>query len=291
MPKTRPLLLLTLLLAPALPGLAEPAPEARESRFTTSDGVELRVLEAGPERPRGTLVLIPGWGMGAGIWSRQFQELAGRWRLLSYDPRSQGASQKVAFGQDPGRRARDLQELLQARRASDAVLVGWSLGALELMRALSQGAPARGAVFVDNSLDRAYAQPRPRDFPLLRRLREQPYEDVVPEFIDSLFRSPLPAAERRALVATALATPREQALASLSQASRGPGLSRLLRARPQLKVLLAVSSTLAPEALALRAAFPAQVRAEIFSGAGHALFVDQAGSFNARLESFAAGLP
>ena len=87
--------------------LARPAASAdtTQSRyFTSSDGVRLHYLEAGP-RVGHTIVFVPGWTMPAWIWQPQIQAFAQRYHVVAFDPRGQGDSDAPAAGYEPGRRS------------------------------------------------------------------------------------------------------------------------------------------------------------------------------------------
>ena len=56
----------------------------RNGQFTTSDGVELRYVEAGSGR---TLIFVPGWSMPAWIWQAQIDHFAATHRVVAVDPR------------------------------------------------------------------------------------------------------------------------------------------------------------------------------------------------------------
>ena len=54
---------------------------------TTSDGVRLHYLEAGPQAAH-TLVFVPGWTMPAWIWMPQILAFSHRYHVVAFDPRS-----------------------------------------------------------------------------------------------------------------------------------------------------------------------------------------------------------
>jgi pimeloyl-ACP methyl ester carboxylesterase len=65
----------------------------QRGRVTSSDGVRIAVYETGvPELP--PVVCIHGYPDNAGIWSGLTAELAGRYRVISYDVRGAGDSDK-----------------------------------------------------------------------------------------------------------------------------------------------------------------------------------------------------
>ena len=56
--------------------------------FTNRDGLRLHYLEAGHGQK--TVVLIPGWLMPAAVFRLQLEALGEQFRVLAFDPRSQG---------------------------------------------------------------------------------------------------------------------------------------------------------------------------------------------------------
>ena len=59
--------------------------------FINRDGLRLHYLEAG--RGQKTIVLIPGWLMPAAVFRLQLEALGEQFRVLAFDPRSQGQSE------------------------------------------------------------------------------------------------------------------------------------------------------------------------------------------------------
>ena len=107
---------------------AEFAPELSERTVDVSNDVSLRVVEAGQLASGPTLVLIPGWSTTADIWREQISRFARSYRVISFDPRSQGKSTITTEGNTPETRAHDLHTLLDLLSVRYPVLVGWSQG-------------------------------------------------------------------------------------------------------------------------------------------------------------------
>ena len=88
--------------------------------------VSLRGIEAGQPASGVTLVLIPGWSTSADIWREQINRFAATYRVISFDPRSQGRSTITTTGNTPETRAQDLHTLLDDLSVLRPVLIGWS---------------------------------------------------------------------------------------------------------------------------------------------------------------------
>lgn len=285
---------------PALPRAgAAPAPVhlpagTRSHWLTTSDGTRLHYLEAGPRRgtlpqPPTTLAFVPGWTMPAWIWAAQIEHFAAQLRVLALDPRGQGRSDIAQAGYDHGRRATDIAEFLAAARAGDdVVLVGWSLGVLESLqlmhdaRAAGRAAPVRALVLVDNSV--GVGDPPTGDPTFFPRLRARRRETVA-GFCSAMFKKRKPEARwLDELVNAALRMPLEASIALLSQPRAREFWRDALYATPQ-PVLYAYTPRFAQQAEIVKAQMP-QLQTALFADAGHALFVDDAADFNARLATF-----
>ena len=103
------------------------------STSTTSNPVRLHVEDSGGNgRP---VVLIHGWPLSADAWQAQVGPLrdAGC-RVIAYDRRGFGRSEKPESGFDYDTLAADLAGLLEERDLRDVTLVGFSMGGGEVAR-------------------------------------------------------------------------------------------------------------------------------------------------------------
>ena len=256
--------------------------------LVTSDGVRLHYLESCPPgaESKPVIAFVPGWSMPATIWQRQLAALGEQHCVAALDPRGQGASDVAPGGYTTARRAEDIREFLG--RYPGAVLVGWSLGALEALEYVRRHGEAalRGLVLVDSSVGEDPPPPASGGFiDGLKRDRRA----TLSEFVRGLFRYPRTESELADLTEAALRMPLE---ASLSLFPRGTprehwrGIARGFR-KPLLYV---VSEGLAGQAQSLKRNRPA-TRIEVFGQSGHALFVDEPERFNALLADFVSTLP
>lgn len=94
---------------------------------TTSDGVVLRYIQAGPPSSP-TLVLIPGWAQTAAQWQKQIYHFSKTYNVIAYDHRGQGESDKPNFGYRVARLAADLSNLVLQLDLKDMTLIGHSMG-------------------------------------------------------------------------------------------------------------------------------------------------------------------
>lgn len=90
----------------------------------------------GPGRP---VVLIHGWPLSGQAWSEQVPALqAAGYRVVSYDRRGFGRSDKKARGYDYDTLAEDLEGVLSTLELRDVTLVGFSMGGGEVARYVTE---------------------------------------------------------------------------------------------------------------------------------------------------------
>lgn len=81
------------------------------------------------------VVLIHGWPLSAASWSKQVPALAAAGhRVVSYDRRGFGRSDKPAGGYDYDTFAEDLHSILESLDLRDVTLIGFSMGGGEVAR-------------------------------------------------------------------------------------------------------------------------------------------------------------
>lgn len=91
----------------------------------TNDGVSLHYEERGDGLP---LLIVPGWGMSVRWFTGQLEGLSEQVRVIVFDPRGQGDSEKVSRGQRVARLARDIEDVIAGLGLENVILAGWSLG-------------------------------------------------------------------------------------------------------------------------------------------------------------------
>ena len=262
-----------------LPGAAW----AGDSAMTTSDGVRLHVIEAGPPGAQ-TILFVPGWTMPAWIFQAQIQAFSRTYHVVAMDPRGQGDSDIAPGGYDHLRRGQDIAELIQALGRRPVLLVGWSLGVLDSLAYVQQSGDGRlaGLVLIDNSVGED-PPPVPSRLPPRRGPRLE-REVQMRRFVQGMFRVSPGAAYLERLTDTALRTPPDAA-AQLASYPVPRSYWRDAIYSVRRPILYVVRPRFAGQAGNLAARHPAAETA-IFTEAGHALFVDEAGRFNALLQDF-----
>jgi len=263
--------------------------EGKDGSFKTSDGVKLHYLEAG----NGPAIFFePGWSMPAWIWDPQFKYFADHFHVVALDPRSQGDSDKPTDGNSCERRAQDIRELLEHLKLDRVVLVGWSLGVPELLTYAEQfgGSRVRGYVLVDGF---AWDKQDPQFITTMVGMYKQVQtnrREFTEKFVRSMYKKAQPEEYIQRVVAASLKMPSDSAIAasvsSIARADWRPALAKV--DRPVLVMCQAQLKGMAAHPIV--AAIPA-AHVELFEDAGHALFVDDPGRFNALLGDFILHLP
>jgi microsomal epoxide hydrolase len=271
---------------PALfPSLGLTAP-VQHHTFTTSDGVRLHYIEAG--RGNKTLVLIPGWLMPAAVFEKQFAALSKSYRVLALDPRSQGLSEVTTLSHAPKRRIQDIDEFLKAAQVRDFVLAGWSLGVLESLDFVANYKPKglRGLILIDNSVGEG-KPPAGRRSNFAQTMNDPvKREQYMRTFSQDIYRKPPPPVLAQAVLDSALQAAPDVAIQLLNQPYPRTYWSETLQ-KQQIPVLYVIRPWLKEQGEALQKKRARDlITIAMFDKAGHALFVDEAESFNEAVLKF-----
>lgn len=274
-----------LLLALALALSLAPCGPARAAslQFTTTDGVRLHVIEAGPRAAR-TIVFVPGWTMPAWIFQQQIDAFARSYHVVALDPRGQGDSEVPSGGYDYIRRGQDIADLLRAIGGPPVLLVGWSLGVLDSLAYTQQFGDGgiAGLVLIDNSVGEEPAPVASRA-PAARGPRLA-REEQMRRFVAGMFRSSPGQAYLDRLTDDALRTP-AFAAAALGNYRVDRSYWRDAIYAVHKPILYVVRPRFEAQAENLVAKH-ADTEIAVFATAGHALFVDDAGKFDQLMDSF-----
>lgn len=107
--------------------------------LTMSDGAKIQATISGAGRP---LVFVHGWAMNGDLFNSQRRILDDRFQVVTFDLRGHGRS---VASEPPTIEmlGRDLITLFDRLDLDDALLIGWSMGAMVAWEALSDKAFAR----------------------------------------------------------------------------------------------------------------------------------------------------
>jgi microsomal epoxide hydrolase len=257
--------------------------------FRTSDGIRIHYLDAGSGRP---IVFIPGWTMPNWIWQRQIDEFSKRYRIIAVDPRSQGESDKPAYGHLPQTRARDYKELVDHLELKQPVLVGWSMACAELLKYVEQFGDENvsGFVLVDGFIPEKPSPQMLLGMSSWMNLLQQDRQKHADGFVRGMFRKPQAEDYLRRVIEASTQVPADTAVVLIYNMIAVQDYSKAF-ARMNRPVLFAFQPETQQTADFLKAKLGDKVRLERFDGDGHALFVDDPEKFNHVLGEFLKSLP
>lgn len=93
--------------------------------FTTSDGAKIYYKVNGEGQP---IIFIHGFSEDHRSFKIQQNVLSRKYKIITYDLRGHGRSDRVDYGLNLRRYAQDLKELIDKLKLEKVVLVGWSMG-------------------------------------------------------------------------------------------------------------------------------------------------------------------
>ncbi len=186
-------------------------------------GVRLRLSDRGSGDA--TFLLVHGWKGSHRLWDPVIARLAERHRVVAYDQRGMGESDKPRGTYDFDELSDDLGAVIETLGLRDVILVAWSMGTTTSLRYLERGgAGVRGLVIVNGPLRLT----RAHDFPhamtaeelagYIRALRDS-WPAGEREFQAQTLLHPVPAVVDW-LYAVALQTPLDVALRLVENQSR-----------------------------------------------------------------------
>jgi non-heme chloroperoxidase len=123
--------------AVTIPRLTLAQSQGRTARIKTRDGIELFVKDTGG--PGRAIVLTHAWPLNADIWDYQATGLSkAGYRVVTYDRRGFGRSDKPESGYSFDVFADDLAAVIEQTGVRDATIAGYSMGGGEVVRYLTR---------------------------------------------------------------------------------------------------------------------------------------------------------
>ncbi len=263
-----------------------------------AEGVSLRLIEAGKPDGGPALVLIPGWSTGADIWHHQIDTFAKTYRVIAFDPRSEGESTKTTSGNTPETRAQDLHALLERLGVQRPVLIGWSQGVQDIAAYVEHYGTKElaGIVLVDAAISDgadgmvARSQETAAQFKMFA-IYQAHQREYLGGMMRAIISKPPSDDAIEGLVSTGMKTPPDIGVATLVADMFGVNRTRVLK-KIDCPTLI-IASTKSDE-LARQEAAANQIpyaRFEKVEDAAHAVFVDQPDRFAELVTDFVAKLP
>ena len=203
------------------------------SFLTTPEGFRLRVSDrgSGPD----TVLLVHGWKGSHRLWDKTVVELVPRHRVVSFDLRGMGESDKPRCRYDFGEMACDVAFVIDELELEDVTLVGWSMGCtVSLSYMESDGHGVSRVVLINGPLRLTQTEDFPHamvpsEFEGYVRDMAERWPASEYEFQRDSLRNPDPA-EVQLLYGIALQTPLDVALAIVraqAELDMRPTLERL----------------------------------------------------------------
>jgi non-heme chloroperoxidase len=233
-----------------------------------------------------SLLFVPGWTMPAWIWENQISYFSKDYRVVAMDPRSQGDSSQTSDGLYPAARARDIKAVITQLHLAPVVIVAWSMAVVETMAYVDQFGTGDLAafVFVDNDAGGRAPGDADRDFGLLKGILED-RQNAANNFVRKLdFKKPQAEEYLQRVVQASLRVPTNTAVALLVGYFAADYRSVLPKIDKPSIVCAAKTPYMGTILEMQKQIHGSQL--EVFDGAGHALFVDDADHFNTLLEEF-----
>ena len=263
------------------------------SFVTTSDGARIHVLEAGPDETgpgHPALLFIPGWTMPAWIWEKQIPVFAEDYRVVAMDPRSQGESSQETEGHYPAGRGRDIQAVIEQLDLAPVVLIGWSMGVIEVAAYVEEFGSGQLAalVLVDGDAGHGYDPDKTRrsldwTAKFLKNCRL-----ATQEFVHSMYWTPQTPKYLERVTAASLKTSTPVAVTLSVGSHTSDHRAALAELDRPVLIAAAVRDDEHPWYKELQQLVKGS-RLATFE-AGHALFVDEAERFNQVLNEFLGSL-
>ena len=263
--------------------------------LVTPDGARLRYTDRGEDGS--TFVLVHGWKGSHRLWDHTVAGLSERHRVVAYDHRGMGESDKPTGPYDFDVLSGDLAFVMEELGLEDVTLVGWSMGCTVSLRHMERGGDRVGRLVLVNGpvrLTRAddfphsmteeqlegYLRDMAESWPASERaFQAESVRDASPAVVEWMYSIAL-----QTPLADALRIVREQARLDMRDALAGlrvPVLAAYGRHDPYYPTSLA-------EDIARRVP---DGRYVIFEDSAHCPQFEEGPRFRAVLESFATGGP
>ena len=293
------------------------AAETKSGFVTTPDGIKIHYLEAGATQTRAkptvkirkgvwreadvklqngpglSILFVPGWTMPAWIWQKQIDYFSPAFRVVAMDPRSQGESTITSEGLYPAARARDIKAVIDQLHLAPVVLVGWSMAVTEVAAYVEQFGTddLAGLVFVDDDFGGLTPAAAQSDIKFINQILTH-RQKTVADFIRTVFfKKPQPPGYVDRVIEASLQVSTSDAAALLVGKFAADYRSAAAKIDKPTLFCYAESPYMSPAQQKEIQAGVKDARLEVFHGAGHALFVDDAARFNIVLQDFLTGLP
>lgn len=260
-----------------------------KARKVNVGDIKINFLEAGSGDK--IIVFLTGWTMTAEVWKEQFPYFTARgFRVIAFDPRSQGKTTRTDTGNTYRQHAADLYALLLELKAEHSFLVAWSSGVTTLLEYVSSPDSVRPNKII--LVDGYPAAFKKDDYPgatTLSQVRsdffkiQEDRKKFTEEFVQGLFKQPQPASLIKQLNKDSLKTPVGAAISLSFDLVTGDRLSALDRISVPTLIITTEENRPLGEYMNSKIS---RSELNVIEDAGHALFLDKPQAFNQMVEAF-----
>jgi non-heme chloroperoxidase len=233
-----------------------------------------------------SLLFVPGIMMPAWIWEKQLDYFSTDYNAIAMDPRSQGESGHSSEGHYAYAMAQDIHAVVEALDLRQLILIGWSIAVPQVLNYAAHFRSKRlvALALVDGIVGINSTLPFYHSMVELWTEFQKDRSPKTRELIKIMFQQPQPTAYFEKLYEVAMRTPTNTVM-TLIQNYMLQDFHSLL---PKIDLPTWIATIEGPRLEYMRnmqKLLPC-ANLEIFSDAGHALFVDQPEKFNSSLKAF-----
>jgi non-heme chloroperoxidase len=251
--------------------------------------IKIHYIEAGTGDR--TIVFLTGWTMPAEIWQEQIPYFTTRgFRVIAFDPRSQGDTSDTETGNTYQQHAADLYAFLLAVKAEHSFLVGWSSGVTTLLEYVSSPDSIRPNKII--LVDGFPAALKEDDYPgveTMAQARSRFYklqenrEKFTEKLIQDMFKQPQSASLLKDLKKSSMKTSMGAVMSLFFDLVTGNRLPALYRISVPTLVITTRENQAIGEFMKSKIS---RSELTVIDDAGHAIFLDKPQAFNQALEDF-----
>lgn len=276
------------MLAVALPLPAKEKPQWKDAFVSVGD-IKIHYIDAGSGDR--TIVFIPGWTMTADVWREQIPYFTSRgFRVIAFDPRSQGLTTKTESGNTYQQQAADLHAFLNVLKIDHSYLVAWNSAVNMLLEYITSPETYKPEMMVFAGGGPALL--KEGDYPGLmtmqqvRKLWLSFQEDrakATEQMVRGMFKEKQLESVYTELKEGSVKMPMGAALSLLLDSATGDRRPALLHVAVPTLIITTSENQAVGEYMKSKAP---RSRLEVIEGAGDAMFLDKPQTFNQLLESF-----
>lgn len=263
-------------------------PQWKEGFVQVGD-IKIHYIDAGSGDR--TIVFIPDWTMTAEVWKEQIPYFTARgFRVITYDPRSQGLTTKTESGNTYQQWAADLHAFLNVLKVDHSYLVAWDSAVSALLEYITSPETYKPEMMVFAGGGPALF--KEGDYPGLMTVQEvrklwMSFEEdrrkATDKYVRGMFKAHQPESVYAEFAEASLKTPMGAALSLLIDSITGDRKPALLHVAVPTLIITTPENRAIGEYMNSKAP---RSKLEIIEGAGDAMFLEKPQTFNQLLESF-----